>query len=67
MDVSYKEAKQMHTQHQDYASDLDEWMLAGAAACPRDKTLRQRAKYFRNVEFSGLSQLLSRATKTDFI
>lgn len=46
---------------------VEEWMIAGAAACPREKTLRQRAKYFGEVKFSSLDELLRLAEKVEFV
>lgn len=44
---------------------VEEWMIAGATALPRDKTLRQRKKYFGKVKFSALQELLLRAKDND--
>lgn len=46
---------------------VEEWMIAGASACPREKTLRQRAKYFSNVKFSTLVELLQLAKEREFV
>ncbi len=48
-------------------AQLDEWMITGASACPREKTLLQREKYFKNVKFMNLKELLREAEKADFI
>ncbi|MCJ1404226.1 hypothetical protein MMC11_007451 [Xylographa trunciseda] len=45
----------------------DQWMVAGASACPREKTLEQRDKYFSKVRFSGLEELLRLAERVDFV
>lgn len=45
---------------------VEEWMIAGASACPREKTLLQRKKYFPSVTFSNLEALLSQAEKEGF-
>ena len=68
MDVSSKEQVKQTTDNADSGFDdqLDEWMLAGGSACPQAKALRQRAKYFKNVRFSGLKRLLDQAAKTEF-
>lgn len=44
---------------------VEEWMIAGATALPREKTLRQRKKYFGKVKFSALQELLLRAKDSD--
>lgn len=44
---------------------VEEWMIAGATALPREKTLRQRKKYFGKVKFSALQELLVRAKDSD--
>lgn len=44
---------------------VEEWMIAGATALPREKTLRQREKYFGKVKFSALQELLLRAKDND--
>lgn len=44
---------------------VEEWMIAGATALPREKTLRQREKYFGEVKFSTLQELLLRAKDND--
>lgn len=50
-----------------YGRDMDEWIVTGATACPKDKTLRQREKYFSGIKFSTLEELLQRAEKVEFI
>lgn len=42
-----------------YLASVEEMMITGAGACPREKTIRQRAKFFRNFNFTTLEQLLS--------
>lgn len=44
---------------------VEEWMIAGATAPPREKTLIQREKYFGKVRFSTLHELLVRAKDKD--
>lgn len=44
---------------------VDQWMVASATALPREKTLRQREKYFGKVKFSTLQELLLRAKDND--
>ena len=45
----------------------DLWMLAGASACPREKTLEQQEKYFGKLKFSTLEELLELAKRVEFI
>jgi hypothetical protein len=44
-------------------AQVDEWIVAGASACPREKTLRQRSTYFSNLKFHTISELLQEAGK----
>ena len=37
---------------------LDEWMVVGGTAMPREKTLRQRKKYFKGIRFLALQDVL---------
>ncbi|KAI9652601.1 MAG: hypothetical protein M1831_006705 [Alyxoria varia] len=37
---------------------LDEWMVVGGTAVPREKTLRQREKYFKGISFLKLQDVL---------
>lgn len=39
----------------------DEWCIDGATAVPKEKTLRQREKYFKDCKFSGLEEVLQMA------
>ncbi|KAL8931107.1 MAG: hypothetical protein Q9208_000211 [Pyrenodesmia sp. 3 TL-2023] len=39
----------------------DEWSIDGATAVPKEKTLRQREKYFKDCKFSGLEEVLQMA------
>jgi hypothetical protein len=41
-----------------YLASVEEMMITGAGACPREKTIRQRAKFFQNLSFMTLEQLL---------
>ena len=45
---------------------VEEWMMAGASACPRKKTLLQRDKYFKNMQFLNLEEFL-KASSVDII
>ncbi|KAL8878504.1 MAG: hypothetical protein Q9192_008438 [Flavoplaca navasiana] len=48
-------------------AQVEEMMVMSYLACPKEKTLRQREKYFRNVAFLGLRQLLQEAKEVDFV
>lgn len=48
-------------------AQVEEWMLAGASACPREKTLKHREKYFSRVKFHTISELLQEAGNQDFL
>lgn len=46
---------------------INEWTIFGASACPQDRTLEQRKKYFGNVNFRGLQDVLTEARDGKFI
>ena len=48
-------------------AQVEEMMVMGCLSCPKEKTLRQRAKYFGNVKFLDLEQMLMLAEKEDHI
>jgi len=39
-------------------AQVEEMMVMSCLACPKAKTLRQREKYFSNIQFRGLAELL---------
>lgn len=39
-------------------AQVEEMMVEGCMACPREKTLRQRERYFGDIHFMGLKELL---------
>ncbi|PFH62476.1 hypothetical protein XA68_13378 [Ophiocordyceps unilateralis] len=41
-----------------YLASVEEMMLTASGACPRDKTMRQREKFFRGLNFITLEELL---------
>ncbi|KAL3431968.1 hypothetical protein BDV09DRAFT_198241 [Aspergillus tetrazonus] len=41
--------------------EVEHWTITGATACPKEKTLRQREKYFSAVHFMSLEEMLSLA------
>lgn len=47
-------------------SQVDDWSVSGACALPREKTLRQKEKYFSKLNFVTLSEVLERAEKMQF-
>lgn len=48
-------------------AEAEEWTVTGATACPKEKTLRQREKYFKNVEFLSLREMLGLAEREGFV
>ncbi|MCJ1281405.1 hypothetical protein MMC26_000724 [Xylographa opegraphella] len=46
---------------------LEQWTIAGASACPQERTLEQRDKYFSKLEFSTLEELLKLAETVDLV
>ena len=41
-----------------YLASVEEMMITGSGACPREKTIRQRDKFFANFTFTTLEGLL---------
>ena len=39
-------------------ASVEEMMITGSGACPREKTIRQRGKFFENLNFNTLEGLL---------
>ncbi|CAG8981049.1 hypothetical protein HYALB_00008203 [Hymenoscyphus albidus] len=39
-------------------AQVDEWMIAGATACPRELTLKQRQTYFSTVRFHTIGEFI---------
>ncbi|CAG8949080.1 hypothetical protein HYFRA_00002209 [Hymenoscyphus fraxineus] len=39
-------------------AQVDEWMIAGATACPRELTLKQRQAYFSKVRFHTIGEFI---------
>ena len=48
-------------------AQVDEMMVMSYMAVPKEKTLRQRTKFFAEVGFLGLQHLLQDAQGVDFI
>ncbi|OJK04315.1 hypothetical protein ASPACDRAFT_48877 [Aspergillus aculeatus ATCC 16872] len=42
-------------------AEAEEWTISGATACPKEKTLRQREKFFAGMHFTTVQELLNRA------
>jgi hypothetical protein len=55
LEKSYKTAEEIEQAAND---SLDLWMISGAAACPKEKTLSQRDRYFSGIKFFTLDHLL---------
>lgn len=49
------------------SAEAEEWQISGAAACPEEKTRRQHEKYFRNLRFLSIEQLLQEAETTGHV
>ncbi|KAG9241337.1 hypothetical protein BJ878DRAFT_233823 [Calycina marina] len=58
---------QLELSHDMEIALVEEWMISGAAACPREKTLLQKEKYFKSVKFFSLQEMLQHAEKVDFV
>ena len=48
-------------------AQVEEMMVMSCLACPREKTLRQREKYFAHLHLRGLEELLHQAKEVDFL
>ena len=62
-------AANLHNEH-DYAVQAvmcDEFSIDGATACPKEKTLRQREKFFSRCKFSTIEEVLKQAQAKDFL
>lgn len=46
--------------HTDIA-ELEEWTVSGATACPKETTLCQRDKYFSEIQFLTVEEMLRMA------
>ena len=47
-----------------YLASVEEMMITGSGACPREKTMKQREKFFRGLEFTTLEELLLKTGST---
>ena len=48
-------------------AQVEEMMIMEYMACPKEKTMRQQQKYFADLKFSGLEQLLTYAEGVVFV
>ncbi|KAK3172577.1 hypothetical protein OEA41_005901 [Lepraria neglecta] len=64
---------EMHTNNGDddfealELAQVEEMMIMGYMACPKEKTMRQQQKYFADLKSSDLEQLLTYADGVDFV
>ncbi|KAL9578175.1 MAG: hypothetical protein Q9203_007192, partial [Teloschistes exilis] len=47
-----------------YLASVEEMMITGSGACPREKTLRQRDKFFEHLTLATLEDLLTQAGRS---
>lgn len=47
-------------------AQLEEMTVMGCLACPKEKTLKQRERYFKALRFRGLEDLLRCAAEGGF-
>lgn len=50
-----------------YLASIEEMMITGSGSLPREKTLRQRSKFFPGMHFTSLEELLSQTKSTDAV
>lgn len=48
-------------------AQIEEVIVMGCLACPKAKTLKQREKYFKNLRFLGLEDLLRYTKEGEFL
>lgn len=48
-------------------AQIEEVIVMGCLACPKEKTLKQREKYFKNLRFLGLEDLLRYTKEGEFL
>ncbi len=44
-------------------AQMEEVMVMGCLACPKEKTLKQRERYFKDLRFLGLEDLLRESSR----
>ena len=47
-------------------AQIEEIMVMGCLACPKEKTLKQRERYFKDLGFLGLEDLLRHTKEGEF-
>ena len=47
-------------------AQMEEVIVMGCLACPKEKTLKQRERYFKGLRFLGLEDLLRYTKEGDF-
>lgn len=50
-----------------YIASIDEWTVAGAGLVPMDVAEKQRAKFFSNVKFRTIEELIQEAQVSDVV
>lgn len=48
-------------------AQVEEMMIMSHLACPKEKTMRHRQKYFAKMRFTGLEELLKHADGVAFV
>lgn len=48
-------------------AQVEEMMIMSCLACPKEKTIRHRHKYFAELKFAGLEELLKHADGIGFV
>ena len=78
MPRTYKSREEIRSALAEHASDdpiseeleraqVEEMMVEGYMICPKEKTLMQREKYFKDISFTCLKQLLQYAEARDYV
>lgn len=50
-----------------WAAENEEYAISGCAECPREETLKQRERYFSNIKFSTIKEVLEQGKSTAFL
>ncbi|KAJ0417361.1 NAD(P)-binding protein [Aspergillus carlsbadensis] len=48
-------------------AQIEQWEVSGATACPREKTLRQREKYFSGLKFVTIEEMLKMGVEMEHV
>ena len=62
-----KHAGETEVSEEGEMAQVEEMMVKGYLACPKEKTLRQREKYFKDMDFMGLRDLLACAESREHV